>query len=122
MWIRKDHFWKPIRIWIVGASICATIYLSLAAYYDFWVMKVYENKATNYEDTTYFGLWNKCRDWRLADINGTKQAMLHTCTTFDQGTLLGVSEAPGEYILAISQYYLFNAYSTLTSLILEAVW
>ena len=96
---RKNHFSKPIRVWILGASICATIFLALSCYYDFWVMKTLKNESNNFEDTSYFGLWKKCNDLRPKDRNGKKQLMTTTCQTFGDGGLLKITGTPGKYII-----------------------
>ena len=62
---------KVIRIWILGATICATIFLALSLNYDVWAIKTYVDKnVENYEKTFYFGLWNKCEDEREGNKKG----------------------------------------------------
>lgn len=86
---------KPIRIWILGASLCAFIFLAISIKYDFWAMKTYINTNTKHENTSYFGLWRKCLDYRPPKINGTVQIMQSWCEDFEDGDLLGIDKTPG---------------------------
>jgi len=87
---------KAIRIWILGASFSAFLFLALSTDYEFWAMKTLINTNTNHENTTYFGLWTKCFDYRGPNVNGTKQVMISICEKYsDGGTLLDITGTPG---------------------------
>ena len=95
---------KPIRIWIFGASVCGFIFLALSINYDFWAMKTYMNEYTKHENTSYFGLWRKCFDYRPPKVNGTVQIMTSTCEDFGDGHLIGIKGTPGK----IEVFFVYN--------------
>ena len=89
---------KVIRVWILGACICGSIFLAFSAAYDFWGMKTVVDHSTNYEKTSYFGLWNKCEDERKGNKeNEPVQPMTSQCEKFGDGNLAGIKDAPGKF-------------------------
>jgi hypothetical protein len=97
---KKIHSTKVIRVWILGSCICATIFLAVAAAYDFWAMKTVVDYNTNYEKTSYFGLWNKCEDERQGNSASQQvQPMMSKCEKFGNTELAGIKDAPGKSLL-----------------------
>lgn len=88
---------KAIRVWILGALVCATIFLALSVHYDFWAMKVYKDFSTGVENTTYFGLWKKCFLHRGTDGNSVNTFTYVTldCEKYGEGNIGGIVGTPG---------------------------
>lgn len=85
---------KVIRVWTLGALFCATIFLALSAYYDFWAIGVYNDFSKGEQNTTNFGLWTKCFLHRGRDANGLSYVTLD-CERFGEGNLAGIEGTPG---------------------------
>ena len=87
---------KVIRVWVLGASICATIFVAFSLAYNFWGIKTVIDGSTNAEKTTYFGLWNKCVDERKGNLQGEPlKPMVSKCEAYGDGNLAGFNKAPG---------------------------
>lgn len=84
---------KVIRVWILGATFCATIFLALSIYYDFWAMKVFHDYSTGVENTTYFGLWQKC--FLHKGVTGGYAYVTLDCEKYGDGNLADIVGTPG---------------------------
>ncbi|XP_066915557.1 uncharacterized protein [Clytia hemisphaerica] len=90
---------KVIRVWILGATLCATIFVALSLSYDFWAMKTILDTATNEETTTYFGLWNKCEDKRAGNApEEPLKPLVKTCEPYGNGNMVAGFEHPPEFM------------------------
>ena len=87
---------KVIRVWILGASLCATIFVAFSVAYNFWAIKTVIDDSTNAEKTTYFGLWNKCVGERQGNTKGQPlNPMVTKCEAYGDGNLAGFNDTPG---------------------------
>ena len=94
----RRHPIKPLRVWIIGASVFATIFLALSCKYDFWAMKTYELKATKFEQSLYFGLWRSCNDTRPGETNmTTNRPMFSVCKEFGDHRHAGIVGTPSKW-------------------------
>ncbi|XP_057316121.1 uncharacterized protein LOC130657173 [Hydractinia symbiolongicarpus] len=92
----RSHCTKPIRIWILGACICATLFLALSCKYENWAMKTYKDYRLKSENTTYFGLWKHCLDTRAPAVNNKEQPMMSECWNFGTSSeMTGIYGTPG---------------------------
>lgn len=98
----RSHCTKPIRIWILGACICATLFLALSCKYENWAMKTYKDYGLKSENTTYFGLWKHCLDTKAPAVNNKEQPMMSECWDFGTSSeMTGIYGTPGNKLYSI---------------------
>lgn len=88
----KLNSMKVIRVWILGASVCATIFLVLSLGYNHWAIKMVTGTT---EKSTYFGLWEKCEEEKKVDTQ-VAQTITTKCEAYGDGNLAGFNDAPGK--------------------------